>query len=113
MGALLENSVYLELRRRLRGTRDGAISYYSTAAGNKVDFIVGDPETGQATQLLQVCADMKRPETRERELRVLVDAMQETGLRESTVVTVHDSEEITVESGVVHVVPAWTWMLGV
>ena len=113
LGARLENSVYLELRRRLRGTRDGAISYYSTAAGTEVDFIVGDPETDQATQLLQVCADMRRPETRTRELHALVDAMQETGLKESTIVTMHDSEEITAESGVIHVVPAWAWMLGV
>ncbi len=112
-GARLENSVYLELRRRQRGPRDGAISYYSTAAGTEVDFIVGDPETGHATQLLQVCADMSKASTRERELRALADAMGETGLRESTILTMHDSEEIPVESGVIHVVPAWAWMLGV
>lgn len=113
LGARLENSVYLELRRRLRGSRDGVISYYSTEAGNEVDFIVGDPETGQATQLLQVCADMSAASTREREVRALVDAMRETGLRESIIVTMHDSEDVTVDSGVIHVVPAWAWMLGV
>lgn len=113
LGARLENSVYLELRRRQRGTRDGAISYYSTAAGTEVDFIVGDPETGHATQLLQVCADMSKTSTREREVRALVDAMAEAGLRESTILTMHDSEDITVDSGVIHVVPAWAWMLGV
>ena len=113
LGARLENSVYLELRRRLRGARDGAISYYSTAAGTEVDFIVGDPEVGNATQLVQVCADMSPTDTREREIRALVDAMRETGLRESTVVTMHDSEDVTVDGGVIHVVPAWAWMLGV
>jgi len=113
LGARLENTVYLELRRRLRGTRDGTISYYSTADGNEVDFVVGDPETGQATQLLQVCVDMSRPETRERELRALVAAMKETGVGESTIVTMHASEQIAVEGGVIHVVPAWAWMLGV
>lgn len=113
LGARLENSIYLELRRRLRGTRNSAISYYSTAANNEVDFIVGDPETGHATQLLQVCADMSKTGTREREVRALADAMKETGLRESTIVTMHDSEDVTVDSGVIHVVPAWAWMLGV
>jgi len=112
-GARLENAVYLELRRRLRGTRDGAISYYSTAAGTEVDFIVGDAETDQGTQLLQVCADMSKTETREREIRALMDAMKETGLQESTIVTMHDSERITVDGGVINVVPAWAWMLGV
>jgi predicted AAA+ superfamily ATPase len=113
LGARLENAVYLELRRRQRGTRDGAISYYSTEAGTEVDFIVGDPEADQATQLLQVCADMSKGGTREREVRALGDAMRETGLRESTIVTMHDSENITVDSGVIHVVPSWSWMLGV
>ncbi len=113
LGARLENSVYLELRRRLRGTRDGAISYYSTASGSEVDFIVGDPESGHATGLVQVCADMLKTSTREREIRALVDAMKETGLRESTIVTMHDSEDIAVDGGVIRVVPAWAWMLRV
>ena len=78
-GARLENSVYLELRWRLRGTRERTISYYSTAASNEVDFIVGDPESGHATQLLQVCADLSKPGAREREVRALANAIKETG----------------------------------
>ena len=113
LGARLENAVYLELRRRLRGTRDGVISYYSTGAGHEVDFIVGDPDVGQPSQLVQVCADMSKADTREREIRSLEEAMGETGISESTVVTMHDSEEISVAAGVIHVVPAWSWMLGI
>lgn len=113
LGARLETAVYLELRRRLRGTREGTISYYSTAAGTEVDFIVGDPETGVAARLLQVCADTSGTGTREREVRALADAMEETGLTESTIVTMHDAEDIAVAGGVVHVVPAWAWMLGI
>jgi hypothetical protein len=113
LGARLENAVYLELRRRVRGTRDGTVSYYTTAAGTEVDFIVGDAETGHSTQLLQVCADLSKASTREREVRALMDAMKETGLRKSTIVTMHDAEEITVDGGVIHIVPAWAWMLGV
>ena len=113
LGARLENAVYLELRRRLRGSRDATISYYSTAAGHEVDFIVGDPEVGHATQLLQVCADTSRADTREREVRAVEEAMNETGLGEATIVSMHDSEDISVAGGVIHVVPAWSWMLGV
>lgn len=112
LGARLENSVYLELRRRVRGTREGAISYYSTESGNEVDFIVGDPETGHATQLLQVCAEMSETGTHEREIRALADAMRETGLHESTIVTMHDSGGATVDAGEIRIVPAWAWMLG-
>jgi hypothetical protein len=39
--------------------------------------------------------------------------MKETGLRESTILTLHDYEDVTVDSGVIHVVPARAWMLGV
>ncbi|MFA5844786.1 MAG: hypothetical protein WC971_08155 [Coriobacteriia bacterium] len=112
-GFARRDAVYLELRRRLHGTRDGAISYYSTAASHQVDFIVGDPETGQATRLVQVCADLSRADTREREVRALEEAMGETGLRESTIVTMHDAEDLTVADGVIHVVPAWAWALGI
>ena len=112
LGARLENAVYLELRRGLHGTRGGVISYYSTQAGHEVDFIVGDPETGHATQLVQVCADLARVDTRQREVRALEAAMNEVGLREGTIVTMHDAEDLAVAGGVIHVVPAWSWMLG-
>jgi hypothetical protein len=45
--------------------------------------------------------------------------MSELGLGEATIVSLHDAEEISVAgggsggSGVIHVVPAWAWMLGV
>jgi hypothetical protein len=81
--------------------------------GNEIDFIVGDAETGHAAQLIQVCADMSKPDTREREVRALIEAMKGTGLRESTIVTLHHSEEIEVDTGVIRIVPAWAWMLGV
>jgi predicted AAA+ superfamily ATPase len=112
LGARLEDAVYLQLRRGLHGTRDGVISYYSTEAGHEVDFIVGDPETGHATQLVQVCADLAQADTRQREVRALEAAMGEVGLREGTIVTMHDAEDLGVAGGVIHVVPAWAWMLG-
>lgn len=111
-GARLENTVYLELRRRLRGSRDGMISYYSTGAAHEVDFIVGDPELGHGRQLVQVCASLAQPGAREREIRALREAMAETGLTESTIVTLLDSELIDVPEGRIAVVPAWSWMLG-
>ena len=112
LGARLENAVYLALRSRLRGTRDGTISYYSTGAGHEVDFVVGDPEAGRPTRLVQVCADLTHAATREREVRALRTAMNEVELGEATIVTMHDAEEISVAGGVIHVVPAWAWMLG-
>ena len=113
LGARLETAAYLELPRRLRGARGGVISYYSTRTGHEVDFIVGDPEAGQATRLVQVCADLTRAATRKREAQALEEAVNEVGLGEATIVAMHDAEDVGVTGGVIHVVPAWAWMLGV
>lgn len=111
VGARLEMAVYLELRRRLRGTRDGTISYYLTTSRREVDFIVGDPELGDPHQLIQACADLSNPITREREMRALAEAMAETGIREAMILTLHESDTVEVPEGTVRVVPAWEWLL--
>ena len=112
MGSRLENAVYLHLRRSLMGARDSSISYYATKAGHEVDFIVGASDLDHVSRLLQVTADMSDPATREREVRALDEAMAETGLSESTIVTLRESDTIRVGSGTIRVVPAWEWMLG-
>ena len=112
-GARLENAVYIELRRRVRASREGTISYYLTKAGHEVDFVVGDTTTGNAAHLLQVCADISHSAAREREVRALEEAMAELGLHEAVLVTMFNDEIIPVEGGVIRAVPAWSWMLGV
>ncbi len=64
-GKLLENAVFLALRRNARN-----IFYYTTPAGYEVDFYL--PET---RRLIQVAQDMNQPQTRAREVRALLDAM--------------------------------------
>jgi predicted AAA+ superfamily ATPase len=110
-GARLENAVYIELRRRVRASREGTVSYYLTKTGHEVDFVVGDTATGNASHLIQVCSDLSHPSTRDREVRALEEAMSELGLHEATMVTLFDDETITVEGGVIRAVPAWSWIL--
>ena len=65
-GLLLENVVFLELLRRRK-----IVHYYADPQGkHEVDFVSRDPQTG-AVELIQVCTDLSRAETRERELRGL------------------------------------------
>jgi len=103
-GHLLENAVYLELRRR-----GGEISWLRTRSGFEVDFVVVRAE--QAL-LVQVCWDPTELDVRERELRALSEAMEETGVREATIVSRLHREEVVMSAGVVRIVPAWTWFLG-
>ena len=111
VGARLENTVFLELRRRHGRLLQGQVSYYLTASGREVDFVVGDLFEQRAGRLVQVCASLTEPTTRTRELRALTEAMAETGLRTAEIVTLHEEETITTETGAISVVPAWRWLL--
>ena len=110
-GARLETAVYVELRRRLGRTRDGAIAYYVTDAGHEVDFVTGDAEQGEATAIVQVCADLSDPATRGRELRALDEGMTELRRDTATLVTLHETGEERLPGGTVQIVPAWRWAL--
>ncbi|MHB0980623.1 MAG: ATP-binding protein [Thermoleophilia bacterium] len=112
LGARLENAVYLELRRRFGRAREGAISYYLTADGREVDFVVGDAAYSEATELVQVCADLSDPATKEREMRAASEAMEELGLPRVTMVNLHQETTETTSAGAVRIVPAWRWFLG-
>jgi len=110
-GAQLECFVYLELRRRLGVLTSGAVAYYRTKSGLEVDFAVDPVVPGQPMTLVQACASLEAPATRERELRALSEAMTETGCRQATVVTLNDRESVELTAGAVRVVPAWEWAL--
>ncbi|HEY5168815.1 MAG TPA: ATP-binding protein [Thermoleophilia bacterium] len=111
VGARLENAVFLELRRRHGRLLQGQVSYYLTASGHEVDFVVGDLFEQRAGRLVQACASLAEPATRAREVRALAEAMAETGLRTAEIVTLHEEETITTDAGAIAVVPAWRWLL--
>ena len=101
-GALLENLVFMHLRRH------GLVPAYCVAGtGTEVDFVFHDPP--DEPHLVQVCWDLSDPKTRERELQGLVVAMRELGVSRGTIVTW--LEEETPGEGI-DVVPAWKWLLG-
>lgn len=110
-GARLETAVYVELRRRLGRSREGAIAYYVTEGGHEVDFVVGDAEQGHATELIQVCADPSDRATMDRELRALDEAMRELHLGAATLVTLEAAGDIALPGGTVRMCPAWRWAL--
>ena len=103
-GHLLENVVYLELRRR-----GLSLSYLNTASGYEVDFLARDPRGEKA--LIQVSADLSDPGTRRRELRALEEAMAEQGIDRATVITLHEESSVDLGGRSVRLVPAWRWLL--
>lgn len=104
VGHLLENTVYLELRRR-----GYEISYVVTDRGEEVDFLARARDG--TFRLFQVSADLSDAATRARELRALESAMPDFGLKRATLVTLREEDVIEVGKGKVSVVPAWRWLL--
>lgn len=104
-GKLLENAVFLHLRRNLRIQEE--LHYYK--GKKECDFVV--VEYDKVTRLIQVSYQIGDEETRKREVDGLLEAAQETGCRELTIVTMEAEAEWKEQDMSIHVVPAWKWML--
>lgn len=104
LGWLLENVVYLELRRRAY-----QVNYAVTPLGREIDFVAR--RRGHPDQLIQVCADLGNAKTRERELGALTEALRERPGARGTVVSLHDEETVKLGRRTVRIVPAWRWLL--
>lgn len=101
-GWLLENLVFMSLRRRFC-----KVDYYQTEDGREVDFVVLD-RVSRERSLVQVSWDMSNAATFARELGALETARRETGIEDATIVTWDDEEALP---GGVKVVPVWKWLL--
>ena len=103
-GHLLENIVFLNLRRR--GLKP---YYYRTAAGREVDFVyIG---AGDVREIVQVAYSLEDPDTREREISAAREAMEELERDTATVVSMHESGETDTGRGTIRIVPAWSFLL--
>ena len=84
--------------------------YYYADSGHECDFVVCDRRKAEA--LVQVTYDMSAPKTRKREIGGAVAAAKATGLKEATIVTYSELEDIVDPSGVaVHLVPVADWLV--
>ncbi len=99
-GALLENSVAIELKRR--GLE---FYYFKGETGAEADFVVPAQKTA-----IQVCYELTE-ENKERELKGLLDSMQETSAQTGLILTLEQEREITAKNKKITVKPAWQWML--
>jgi len=104
-GRLLENVVFLELKRRGLNPE-----YYADERNrHEVDFVVKD--ANGKTTLIQVCAELSNLETKEREMKALRHAAGVFKKSRSVILThgysgVEDANGLQVEC-----VPVWEWLL--
>jgi hypothetical protein len=102
-GRILENLVFLELRRR-----GFHVFYYKTAGGHEVDFLLTD---NRGWKLIQVCHDLSHIETFNREKKALLSGLQELGLETGIILTQHEKREEKIKDYTIKIMPVWEWLL--
>ena len=101
-GKLLENMVFIELKRRGK-----ELYYYSDK--RECDFVVKHI-TSSIKEAIQVCYDLTR-ENREREVEGLVEALKKFKLKEGLILTYDQEDEFKIEEKKITIKPAWKWLL--
>ncbi len=101
LGHALETCVLLELERR-----GAEVAYVRTTDGFEVDFLARFSDGRR--ELIQVCADLDAPSTRERELRALLAARKEHRRATSHVISLEPDAPRELPKGVAfHSAAAW------
>jgi len=106
-GRLIENIVFLELKRAQNENPGLEIYYYDN--GGEVDFLLKEKRTIQ--QLVQVCYDIEDPDTKKRELKALQKAGEELQCSNLLVITWDKEGEEQMGNNKVIYVPLWKWLL--
>jgi predicted AAA+ superfamily ATPase len=101
-GRLLENLVFLELKRR-----QSEVYYYSDGR-TECDFAI--QEGTRISAVLQVTESLDKG-NREREVAGLIAAARAYSLSEGVIVTLDQEEDFMFDEIKVRVVPAWKWLL--
>lgn len=104
-GKLLENAVFLQLRRHLNPLHK--ITYFGEEC--ECDFVIQFDE--HIDSLIQVCWSISDPDTRTRELRGIKTAALTTGCRNCCIVTFDEEETLTYDDITVKVIPLWKFLL--
>jgi len=109
MGRLTENLVFLELKRKEMLGSNLEIYYWKDVNHREVDFLI--KENLKVSQLIQVCWEINRPETKNREIRALLKAMKEFNLEEGLIITDDYEAEENIKGKKINYIPLWKWYL--
>jgi len=107
LGDLLENIVYLELKRRFE-----EIYYFKTAQNYEVDFLIKERE--KITHLIQVSWSLEDDKTKKRELRALAKSAIELTHTTDTrlmLLTMDESSREVIDGVEIEVVNVLEWLL--
>lgn len=101
-GRLLENIVFVELKRRRE-------EIYFHKENKECDFLIR--RRGKIEQAIQVCLQLEDKETFKREVDGLVEAMLINQLEKGFILTESQEEIIEKDGLTIFVLPVWKWLL--
>ncbi len=113
IGRLMENLVFLEIKKQVVYGKLGQIFYFKDAQQHEVDFVI--KEGLQIKELIQVTYANSFDEVERREIRALLKAGDLLRCNNLTVITWDYEDEREVKwfnrKGIIKFVPLWKWLL--
>jgi len=103
-GRLAENIVYNELNKN--GVE---LFYWKNQKQKEVDFILKEKKL--LLKAVQVCWNIEKPKTKEREVESLVDCCKELKIKRGLILTESLEKEEKVEGILISYEPIWKWLL--
>ena len=102
-GKLMENLVFLELKRQNKEV------YFYAQPNYEVDFLI--KEGFEIKQLIQVCYSLADKNTKKREIKALLRASKELKCDCLLIITWDEEGEEKINSQKVRICPLWKWLL--
>jgi uncharacterized protein len=100
-GRMLENYVFLELRRRGK-----EVFYFKNQ--KECDFVV--KEKNKIVSAFQVCYELDE-DNKKREIEGLAEALEKFGLSEGVILTYDQQDTLQLNGKKIAVIPAWRWLV--
>lgn len=101
-GRLLENIVFLELRRRSE-----ELFFYKNK--NECDFII--QRKNKIVEAIQVTEKLSKINEK-REVNGLIDAVNRFAIKSGLILSEYESKTITVNNKTIQIIPIWKWLIG-
>ena len=102
-GRLLENLVFLELKRR------NSEIYFYMQSDYEIDFLIKDGT--EIKQLIQVCYSLDKEDTRKREIKALLKGADKLKCQNLLIITRDQEGEEVINSKKIQICPIWKFLL--
>lgn len=109
IGRLMENVVFLELKRKQNEKPLLETFYWKDYASGEVDFVVKEGPT--VSQLIQVSYASGKDEIEKREIRSLLKASEQLKCGNLLLLTWDFEDELKADTKVIKCLPLWRWLL--